>query len=49
MSKKRKMLCPITGCYFMTAYEEEWIAHFRIEHPEVDTINLGGKRIRIKD
>ena len=49
MTKKRNMICPITGCNFMTSDEDEWIQHFKNNHPEVDTLNLGGKRIRIKE
>ena len=45
----RKMICPITGCNFMTSDDEEWINHFRDNHQEVSILNLGGKRIRIKE
>ena len=49
MKNKVKLFCPIVGCNTIHHSEEEIIKHFQEEHPEVETLNLGGKKINIKE
>ncbi len=44
-----KLMCPITGCNTICYSKEEMTNHFRDKHPEVETLNFGGEKVKVKE
>lgn len=49
MERKLKLFCPIVGCNTIHYSEEDIVRHYQDKHPEIEVINLGGKKINLKE
>lgn len=42
------MKCVVGECMFWGKTKEEWVKHFKKNHPQIDTLTVGKEVIKLK-